>query len=515
VLIPKCPLCGGPERYYSFLLDDRRFDQCKDCGLLMRTATPAGTAAQAKEDDHSVAGLRESVESGAGSAFFTLLARYVPGGDLRLGVVGKGTASLLAEAERRGFRVSALADGEPPARAHDVVLAVNMIEESATPVEYLESLRAHLVAGGTLALITRQLVKPRGQAQSGRVLDQRQSLTDTNLQTVLWKAGFADAYLSHHVAADDGMRREPWFNEQTIALGRMHVRRALPRLSIIVPVYNEAATAAQVLDGLAAREIPGIELEIVVVESGSNDGSREIVGTYQNDPRFKIILEDRPRGKGSAVRNGFNHATGDVFLIQDADLEYDLLDYEMLIDPILRGRTAFVLGTRHAGDWKIRKFAQNHLANVMNVAHWGFAFALNQLYEQAMTDPFTMFKVFRADCLSGLEFECERFDFDVELVCKLLRKGYTPLEIPVNYQSRSFEEGKKVRIFRDPITWLRAMLKYREATPRQLGGTSNVVRALEQGADQDHRVGPSERVEGTPVRAQESPSLIRDALPRS
>jgi hypothetical protein len=78
-----------------------------------------------------------------------------------------------------------------------------------------------------------------------------------------------------------------------------------------------------------------------------------------------------------------------------------------------------------------------------------------------MTDPFTMFKVFRADCLAGLDFECDRFDFDIEIVCKLLRKGYRPLEIPVNYQARSFEEGKKVRIFRDPITWLRAMWRYR------------------------------------------------------
>jgi glycosyltransferase involved in cell wall biosynthesis len=202
-------------------------------------------------------------------------------------------------------------------------------------------------------------------------------------------------------------------------------------------------------------------MEIIVVESGSTDGSREIVLGYEGNPRFKIVLEDQPRGKGVAVRNGFRHVTGDVVLIQDADLEYDLLDYEMLISPILSGRAAFVMGTRHAGDWKIRKFAQSHLANVMNVAHWGLVYLFNRLYGQSMTDPFTMFKVFRADCLSGLEFECQRFDFDVELVCKLLRKGYVPLEIPVNYQSRSFEEGKKVRFFRDPWTWVRAMLKYR------------------------------------------------------
>ncbi len=150
-----------------------------------------------------------------------------------------------------------------------------------------------------------------------------------------------------------------------------------------------------------------------------------------------------------------------MVLIQDADLEYDFLDYEMLVSPILSGRAAFVLGTRHAGQWKIRRFDSYFMADAMNLAHWALVFAMNSLYGQSMTDPFTMFKVFRRDCISGLEFECNRFDFDVELVCKLLRKGYAPLEIPVNYQARSFKDGKKVAIFRDPPTWIRAMVKYR------------------------------------------------------
>jgi glycosyltransferase involved in cell wall biosynthesis len=265
-------------------------------------------------------------------------------------------------------------------------------------------------------------------------------------------------------------------------------------LSVIVPVFNEHTTVGEVLDGLAAHHVEGVELEVVVVESCSTDGSREIVQSYASNPRFKLVFEERPRGKGFAVRNGLSHATGDVFLIQDADLEYDLLDYQVLIEPIVSGRAAFVLGTRHAGDWKIRKFARNRLANALNVAHWAFVFAINQVYDQSMTDPFTMFKVFRADCLYGLDFECNRFDFDWEIVCKLLRKGYVPLEIPVNYQSRSFDEGKKVQMFRDPPTWMRALMKYRNVSPRQLREPSRGLQALEEGAESDDEPRAVERL---------------------
>ena len=151
-------------------------------------------------------------------------------------------------------------------------------------------------------------------------------------------------------------------------------------------------------------------------------------------------------------------------MIQDADLEYDLDDYDALLAPILSHRALFVLGTRHAGGWKMRRFAtQRFLAAGLNLGHAFFTGLINVLFRQKMTDPFTMFKVFRRDCLFGLEFHCNRFDFDHELVIKLVRKGYRPLEIPVNYRSRSFREGKKVRLFRDPFTWLWVDLKLRFA----------------------------------------------------
>jgi hypothetical protein len=134
-----------------------------------------------------------------------------------------------------------------------------------------------------------------------------------------------------------------------------------------------------------------------------------------------------------------------------------------LLAPILAGRQAFVLGSRHGrGGWAIRKFNdQPFQAFVLNVAHWTFTLLINVSLGIWLRDPFTMYKVFRRDCLNGLTFTCNRFDFDWELLIKLIRKGYRPIEIPITYRSRSFQQGKKVRMFRDPFTWLVAWAKAR------------------------------------------------------
>jgi glycosyltransferase involved in cell wall biosynthesis len=234
-------------------------------------------------------------------------------------------------------------------------------------------------------------------------------------------------------------------------------------LSVVVPIYNEVATARAALDAILAKEIPGWTLEIILVESNSGDGTREIVLSCREHPRVKVILEDQPRGKGHAVRAGLAAATGDVILIQDADLEYDLGDYDVLLAPLAAGRQSFVLGSRHGqGGWAIRRFSDQPLqALVLNCAHWGFTFLINASFGIWLRDPFTMYKVFRRDCLSGLTFECNRFDFDWELLIKLIRRGHRPIEIPISYKSRSFKEGKKISMLRDPVTWLWALAKYR------------------------------------------------------
>ncbi|HEY1793769.1 MAG TPA: glycosyltransferase family 2 protein [Opitutaceae bacterium] len=234
-------------------------------------------------------------------------------------------------------------------------------------------------------------------------------------------------------------------------------------VSVIVPVYNEISTVREALDALTAKRIPGYDFQIIIVESNSSDGSRAVVLSYRDRPGVQVILEEAPRGKGHAVRAGLAAATGDVIMIQDADLEYDLADYERLLAPLAAGEWMFVMGTRHARQgWAIRKFTDDKLrAAILNVAHWTFALMLNASLGIWLTDPFTMYKVFRRECIAGLRLECNRFDFDWELLIKLVRRGYHPLEIPVYYRSRSFSEGKKVSMVRDPITWMVALVKYR------------------------------------------------------
>ena len=222
-------------------------------------------------------------------------------------------------------------------------------------------------------------------------------------------------------------------------------------LTVVVPVFNEAAYVRDVLDELLAKQFV-IPHEVVVVESNSTDGTREIVQTFDGRAGLRIIYEDAPRGKGAAVRRGLKAAAGTIVLIQDADFEYDLDDYDALLEPIVQRRTSFVLGSRSLGldDWKVRRFARSRLkAFLMNVAHLLFARIFNVLYQQRVTDPATMFKVFRRECIEGIEFVATNFNFDIELVCMLARKGYSPMEVPVNYVGRGFDEGKKVEFLRD------------------------------------------------------------------
>ena len=223
------------------------------------------------------------------------------------------------------------------------------------------------------------------------------------------------------------------------------------RLSVIVPVFNEAAYLPAVLDELLAKRF-SIPHEVIVVESNSTDGTREIVRSYEARSGLRCIYEDRPRGKGSAVRRGLAEMTGTIVLIQDADFEYDLDDYDALLEPIVQRRTGFVLGSRSLGldDWKVRQYARSRVkALLMNVAQLIFAQTFNAVFQQRTTDINTMFKVFRRECIEGVEFAGDGFNFDIELACMLVKNGYAPMEVPVNYVARSFDEGKKINFLTD------------------------------------------------------------------
>lgn len=246
----------------------------------------------------------------------------------------------------------------------------------------------------------------------------------------------------------------------------LSVKGGEPLLSIIVPVYNEKKTFLIMMDLLLKKKFKTVDTEIIIVEGNSEDGTRTDVLRFEGINGIKLILLEKAQGKGHAVRQGLKQAKGDIILIQDADLEYDIDDYDALLEPLLTHQCQFVLGSRHLGNWKIRKFKKDLIySSYLNFGHLFFTSLFNRLYKQNLSDPWTMYKIFRKECLQGVEFESNRFNFDVELVSKLVRLGFHPIEIPVSYASRSFEEGKKINIWIDPWTWLWALIKYRFVSP--------------------------------------------------
>lgn len=247
------------------------------------------------------------------------------------------------------------------------------------------------------------------------------------------------------------------FGRATLAAGRPE------KLSIVLPVFNEAHYAKAVIDAVLAKPLK-IDRELIIVESNSTDGTRDIVGGYDGRPGVTVVYQDRPRGKGHAVRAGLARVSGTIVLIQDADFEYDIDDYDALLEPILQRKATFVLGSRSLGldDWKVRRYEATPLRHVaLNAAQVIFAKTYNALYHQRVTDVNTMFKVFRSDCLDGLDLESNGFDLDIELVCKLARNGHAPMEVPVNYVARGFGDGKKIRFWRDAFPTYAAFFRYR------------------------------------------------------
>lgn len=222
-------------------------------------------------------------------------------------------------------------------------------------------------------------------------------------------------------------------------------------LSIIMPAYNEAPT----IEGMAEEIIDTLKhertFELIIVESNSTDGTREIVQLLcKKHHQVKLILEDHAKGKGHAVRNGLKRAANEIVIIFDADREYRALDIFDLIDPIERKNARFVLGSRYQPGKPMRSFGKNKArSTILNVVHKLFAGMCNLLFSVRLRDPFTMYKVFLREDILKIKFVEDGFAFDVELVAKLIRIGSIPIEIPISYNSRGFAEGKKIRFFRD------------------------------------------------------------------
>jgi dolichol-phosphate mannosyltransferase len=224
-------------------------------------------------------------------------------------------------------------------------------------------------------------------------------------------------------------------------------------LSIIVPVYNEAGTVAAVIDRLLTIDLP-VPREIVVVNDGSTDGTREVLdGIAQQPGLLEIVHATRNGGKGSAIRTGFARARGTVMAIQDADLELDPAQLAVLVQPILEGRTRVVYGSRFLGG--------RPPAPLMSVlANQALTAATNLLYGARITDMETCYKIMSGEVARSLRLEANRFDIEPEITAKLLKRGHTILELPVKFEPRSRAQGKKIG-WRDGVQAIQVLLKHR------------------------------------------------------
>ncbi|MHB8626687.1 MAG: glycosyltransferase family 2 protein [Aggregatilineales bacterium] len=225
-------------------------------------------------------------------------------------------------------------------------------------------------------------------------------------------------------------------------------------MSVVIPCYNERATIEEVVE--AIRE-GGMAHEIIIVDDGSTDGTRDILTRLNSDNTdgvLRVILHDHNQGKGAAVRTGFEAATGDVFLIQDADLEYDPREYPSLLKPIAEGRSKVVYGSRFLGGPRKTMFFWNMIANR------GLTLITNVLYNSILSDMETGYKVFRAEVVRGLVLRSRRFEFEPEITAKVLKRGNRIYEVPISYNGREWNEGKKIKWTDAPIAaW--TLIRYR------------------------------------------------------
>ncbi len=224
-------------------------------------------------------------------------------------------------------------------------------------------------------------------------------------------------------------------------------------LTVVIPCYNEVNTVEQVLDDVRAV---GLANEIIIVDDGSTDGTRDVLQRIEEKrfPEVRIIYHSHNQGKGAAVITGFKAATSDVLLIQDADFEYDPREYPILLKPIQEGIATVVYGSRFLG-------GPRKAMNFWNmVANKGLTLATNILYNAILSDMETCYKVFRAEVVKDMRIHARRFEFEPEVTAKVLKKGIRIYEVPISYNGREYHEGKKIKWTDAPIA-LWTLIKYR------------------------------------------------------
>lgn len=224
-------------------------------------------------------------------------------------------------------------------------------------------------------------------------------------------------------------------------------------LSVIIPCFNEVHSIEEVLNRVEDVDIAD---EIIIVDDGSTDGTRDVLARIaaENRPHVRILYHDHNQGKGAAIVTGFAAATSDVFLIQDADFEYDPREYPTLIKPIEEGIATVVFGSRFLG-------GPRKAMNFWNmVANRGLTLATNILYNAILSDMETCYKVFRAEVVRDMRIRSRRFDFEPEITAKVLKRKYKLYEMPISYYGRDFAEGKKIT-WRDGFAAIWALIKYR------------------------------------------------------
>lgn len=234
------------------------------------------------------------------------------------------------------------------------------------------------------------------------------------------------------------------------------------KLSIIIPVYNEEKTLREIIARVEKVVLP-IDREIIAVDDCSCDGSALIL--KQMGDRVKPIFQSSNQGKGSALRAGIKAATGEVIVIQDADLEYDPNEYPKLIEPIMNGQYQVVYGSRFSGDGGLVQVVRQH----EKLYSWHFFYYLGNrflslvtalLYGSPITDMETGYKVFKAEVIKGLDLVSNRFEFEPEVTAKILKKGIKIFEVPISYHGREYSEGKKIT-WRDGLTAIKVLVRCR------------------------------------------------------